>query len=54
MTVQVIEKRTVKRVSRTRNLGVEALWHSVRGMWKGKKLDAVAYQRRVREEADAR
>ena len=29
------------------------LWSGIKGLWKDKKIDAVAYQREIRREADS-
>ena len=55
MTVKTaLQKRlTSKRTARSR-AAEDAAWEAVRGLWKNKKIDAVKYQRRLREASDKR
>lgn len=55
MTVVLARRRAQQKKvlkSRLRALD-ESVWKSIKGMWKDKVVDPVAYQRKLRQEADA-
>ena len=53
MTIRVALSRTASRsrVPAKKTLPKDG-WALIRGLWKGRSVDAVDYQRRIREEAD--